>query len=156
MVKIGLVGCGMWGRNLARNLAQLDVLAAVADRTDENAVAFATQFNSRKSDWDAMLADASIDGVVIATAAPSHDQLAIAALQAGKHVYVEKPLSLSLAGAISIAKAAQMTGRQVMVGHLIRYHAAFRELQEQIRCRRNWQIAAYSGEPAGDGAYSQY
>ena len=56
MVKIGLVGCGMWGRNLARNLAQLDVLAAVADRTDENAAAFAAQFNSRKSDWDAMLA----------------------------------------------------------------------------------------------------
>ena len=132
MVKIGLVGCGMWGRNLARNLAQLDVLAAVADRTDENAAAFAAQFNNRKRDWDAILADASIDGVVIATAAPSHDQLAIAALQAGKHVYVEKPLSLSLAGAISIAKAAQMTGRQVMVGHLIRYHAAFRELQEQI------------------------
>ena len=44
MVKIGLVGCGMWGRNLARNLAQLDVLAAVADRTDENAAAFAAQF----------------------------------------------------------------------------------------------------------------
>ena len=132
MVKIGLVGCGMWGRNLARNLAQLDVLAAVADRTDENAAAFAAQFNSHKSDWDAMLADASIDGVVIATAAPSHDQLAIAALQAGKHVYVEKPLSLSLTGATSIAKAAQMTERQVMVGHLIRYHAAFRELQEQI------------------------
>ena len=81
MVKIGLVGCGMWGRNLARNLAQLDVLAAVADRTDENAAAFAAQFNSRKSDWDAMLADASIDSVVIATAAPSHGQLAIAALQ---------------------------------------------------------------------------
>jgi UDP-2-acetamido-3-amino-2,3-dideoxy-glucuronate N-acetyltransferase len=132
MVKIGLVGCGMWGRNLARNLAQLDVLAAVADRTDENAAAFAAQFNSRKSDWGAMLADASIGGVVIVTAAPSHDQLAIAALQAGKHVYVEKPLSLSLAGATNIAKAAQMTGRQVMVGHLIRYHAAFRELQEQI------------------------
>ena len=53
MVKIGLVGCGMWGRNLARNLAQLDVLAAVADRTDENAAAFAAQFNSRKSDWGA-------------------------------------------------------------------------------------------------------
>jgi UDP-2-acetamido-3-amino-2,3-dideoxy-glucuronate N-acetyltransferase len=108
------------------------VLAAVADRTDENAAAFATQFNILKSDWNAMLADTSIDGVVIATAAPSHDQLAITALQAGKHVYVEKPLSLSLAGATGIAKAAQMTERQVMVGHLIRYHAAFRELQEQI------------------------
>ena len=132
MIKIGLIGCGMWGRNLARNLAQLDALEAVADLADENATAFAAQFNSRKSDWGSILVDASIDGVVIATSAPSHDRLAIAALQAGKHVYVEKPLSLSLAGAKSIANAAQKAGQQVMVGHLVRYHAAFRELQQQV------------------------
>ena len=96
MTKIGLIGCGMWGRNLARNLAQLNVLAAVADRHDGNAAEFAAQFNSQKRGFDAILADPSIDGVVIATPAPSHDQLAIAALQAGKHTYVEKPLSLSL------------------------------------------------------------
>ena len=129
MTKIGLIGCGMWGRNLARNLAQLDVLSAVADRHDENAAEFASQFNSQKRDFDAILADPSIDGVVIATPAPSHDQLAIATLQAGKHVYVEKPLSLTLVGAKSIAKAAEKAGRQVMVGHLIRYHAAFCKLQ---------------------------
>ena len=82
MTKIGLIGCGMWGRNLARNLAQLNVLAAVADRHDGNAAEFAAQFNSQKRGFDAILADPSIDGVVIATSAPSHDQLAIAALKA--------------------------------------------------------------------------
>ncbi len=132
MTKIGLIGCGMWGRNLARNLAQLDVLAAVADRNDESAAEFAAQFNSQKRDFDSILADASIDGVAIATSALSHDQLAISALQAGKHVYVEKPLSLTLVGATSIADAAEKAGRRVMVGHLIRYHAAFCELQAQV------------------------
>ena len=132
MTKIGLIGCGMWGRNLARNLAQLDVLAAVADRNDENAAEFAAQFNSHKRDFDTILADTSIDGIAIATSALSHDQLAIAALQAGKHVYVEKPLSLTLVGATSIADAAKKAGRRVMVGHLIRYHAAFCELQAQV------------------------
>ena len=132
MTKIGLIGCGMWGRNLARNLAQLDVLAAVADRNDESAAEFAAQFNSQKRDFDTILADASIDGVAIATSALSHDQLAISALQAGKHVYVEKPLSLTLVGATSIADAAEKAGRRVMVGHLIRYHAAFCELQAQV------------------------
>ena len=132
MTKIGLIGCGMWGRNLARNLAQLDVLAAVADRHDENAAEFAAQFNSQKRDFDTILTDTSIDGVAIATSASSHDQLAIAALQAGKHVYVEKPLSLTLVGATSIANAAEKAGRRVMVGHLIRYHAAFCELQAQV------------------------
>ncbi len=132
MTKIGLVGCGMWGRNLARNLAQLDVLLAVADHNDENAAECAAQFNSQKREFNAILADTSIDGVVIATPAPSHEKLAIAALKAGKHVYVEKPLSLSIHGATSIAKAAEKAGRQVMVGHLIRYHAAFCELQEKV------------------------
>ena len=132
MTKIGLIGCGMWGRNLARNLQQLDVLAAVADRHDENAAEFAAQFNSQKHDFDAILADPSIDGVVIATSAPSHEHLAIVALHAGKHVFVEKPLSLTFVGATSIAKAAEEAGRQVMVGHLIRYHAAFCELQARV------------------------
>ena len=132
MIKIGLIGCGMWGRNLARNLSQLGVLAAVADQKDENAATFAAQFSSHKMDWKSLLADASIDGVVIATSARSHDQLAISALRANKHVYVEKPLSLSLVGANNIANAAQKAKKQVMVGHLILYHAAFRELQKQV------------------------
>ena len=132
MTKIGLIGCGMWGKNLARNLAQLNVLVAVSDRYDDKAAKFAKQFNNKNLDFDAILADPSIDGVVIATSAISHDKLAIAALQAGKHVYVEKPLSLTLVGATSIANAAEKAGKRVMVGHLIRYHAAFCELQAQV------------------------
>ena len=122
----------MWGRNLARNLAQLDVLAAVADRNAGHAEEFGTTFIAKPLDVDALIDDKTIDGIVIATAAPSHDTLAIAALTAGKHVYVEKPLSLTLAGAIAIQDAATAAKKQVMVGHLIRYHAAFIELQKQL------------------------
>ena len=107
MIKIGLIGCGVWGRNLARNLAQLGVLAAVSDRHDEKAAEFAAQFQSKKCDFDAVLADSTIDGIVIATSAPSHDSLAIASLQASKNVYIEKPLSLTLNGAYCIANAAK-------------------------------------------------
>jgi len=102
MMNIGLIGCGMWGRNLARNLAQLGVLAAVADRHAENAAEFGSAFAAKPVDVDTLIHDEAIDGIVIATAAPSHDALAIAALSAGKHIYVEKPLSLSLAGAKAI------------------------------------------------------
>ena len=133
MIKIGLIGCGMWGRNLARNLAQLGVLASVADRLDENAAAFSAQFGAVAQPTDAVINDPSLHGIVICSAAPSHDELAIAALKAAKHVYVEKPLSLSLAGATAIADVAKQAGRQVMVVHLIRYHAAFIELQSQLR-----------------------
>jgi UDP-2-acetamido-3-amino-2,3-dideoxy-glucuronate N-acetyltransferase len=137
MTKIGLIGCGMWGRNLARNLAQLGVLTAVADKSARHAADFASQFGLEARPInampiDTMLADATIEGIVIASAAPSHVELAVASLQAKKHVYVEKPLALDLAGAKAIAAAAAAHGKQVMVGHLIRYHAAFIELQTQI------------------------
>lgn len=122
----------MWGRNLARNLAQLDVLAAVADQNTDSSIDFASAFAVTPMAVDALINDETIDGIVIATAAPSHDALAIDGLAAGKHIYVEKPLSLTLAGARSIQDAAIAAKKQVMVGHLIRYHAAFIELQKQV------------------------
>jgi len=122
----------MWGRNLARNLAQLDVLAAVADQHTDSSIDFASAFAVTPLAVDALINDETIDGIVIATAAPSHDALAINGLAAGKHIYVEKPLSLTLAGARSIQDAAIAAKKQVMVGHLIRYHAAFIELQKQV------------------------
>ena len=91
MTNIGLIGCGMWGRNLARNLAQLEVLASVADRHTKNAAEFGSAFAAKSIDVDTLIDDESIDGIVIATAAPSHDSPAIAELAAGKHIYVEKP-----------------------------------------------------------------
>ncbi len=132
MAKIGLIGCGVWGNNLARNLVHLDALVAVADRNAKAADEFASAFNVTAMSVDKLIENKNIDGIVIATGAASHDELALAGLMATKHIYIEKPLSLSLAGALAIRAAAKSAQRQVMVGHLIRYHAAFIELQKQL------------------------
>ena len=122
----------MWGRNLARNLAHLGVLGGVADLVPAQAEGFAAEFNVSAMDTDTLIEGAGLDGVVIATAAPTHRELACRALAAGLHVFVEKPLALDLAEAEAIAATAHAAGRQVMVGHLIRYHDAFLALQDQL------------------------
>ena len=132
MAKIGLIGCGMWGQNLARNLAELSALTAVVDQNAEASKRFASTFNVTALSNEELINCKEIDGIVISTSAASHDTLAVAALMAGKHIYVEKPLSLSFAGASAIQNAAKNANKQVMVGHLIRYHAAFIELQKQL------------------------
>ena len=132
MTRIGLIGCGMWGRNLARNLAALGVLAGVADRYPDRAGDFAGEFGTSHVPVDELLAGHDLDGVVIASAAPTHAELACRALECGLHAYVEKPFALTLAEADRMAAAATKADRQLMVGHLIRYHDAFRELESQI------------------------
>ena len=72
MVNIGLIGCGMWGRNLARNLAQLEALAAVADRHAENAAEFGSAFAAKPVDVDTLIHDESIDGIVMVIPALAH------------------------------------------------------------------------------------
>ena len=132
MTRIGLIGCGMWGRNLARNLAALGRLAAVADRHADRADNFAAEFGTASRSVEALLTGDGIDGVVIASAAPTHADLACRALAGGRHVYVEKPFAMTLEEAETMAAAASASDRQLMVGHLIRHHDAFRELQEQV------------------------
>ena len=132
MTRIGLIGCGMWGRNLARNLASLGVLAAVADQNGDRAAGFADEFDTAAMQVPSLLTEADLDGVVIATAAPTHADLALKALATGRHVYVEKPFAMTLDEAERMAAAAAAAGRQIMVGHLIRYHDAFCELQSQV------------------------
>jgi len=132
MTRIGLIGCGMWGRNLARNLAALGSLAAVADQHTDRADAFASEFGTERRSVDDLMTDDGIDGVVIASAAPTHAELACQALENGRHVYVEKPFAMTLEEAETMAAAASGNGRQLMVGHLIRHHDAFCELQDQL------------------------
>ena len=136
MARTGLIGCGMWGRNLARNLSQLGALASVADRDAENAAAFADEFGGKADSIDAVLEQHDLDGIIIATPAFTHADLACRALAAGRHVYVEKPLAMSLDEANRIAAAARDARRVVMVGHLIRYHLAFITLQQEIASGR--------------------
>lgn len=130
--RIALIGCGMWGRNIARNLSSLGSLAGVGDSNLKAAKSFADEFNASLMSFDAAIADPNIDGIAIVTSAPSHVDLAVPALNAGKAVYIEKPLALNLDDAELIAKAAKDNNQPVMVGHLIRHHAAFQELLSRV------------------------
>ena len=132
MANIALIGCGMWGRNIARNLAGLGALSCVHDAIEERDHSFASQFDSPHRSFEALLDDESVNGIMIASNANTHKDVAIKVLEAGKQVFIEKPMALTLADAELIAKAVDRTGNQVMVGHLIRYHPAFQTLQQQI------------------------
>ena len=130
--QIALLGCGLWGRNIARNLAALNALYAVSDLNADAAQAFADEFNAEVMSFDDILNDPAVDGLAIVTSAPTHAKLAVAALNAGKAVYIEKPLALTVEDAETIAKAAEDNAKHVMVGHLIRHHAAFQKLLSMV------------------------
>jgi predicted dehydrogenase len=79
------------------------------------------------------LGDANVDAVAVATDAPTHHALALAALKAGKHVLVEKPLAMSSADAAELVALARRLGRKLMVGHVLEYHPAVRYLEKMVR-----------------------
>ena len=94
------------GRNIARNCANLGLLHSVVDTDPERAGEFAASFSCQAMGFEAVCTDNDIAGVMISASA-THEALAITALQAGKHVFIEKPMALSLAAAENIKKAAR-------------------------------------------------
>jgi predicted dehydrogenase len=132
MARIAQIGCGHWGRNLARNFAELGALAAVVDGDAATAAAMAQAHGAVAMDFDAVLADPAIDGVALATPAPTHVAMALQAIAAGKHVYVEKPLALNPADARTVINAAKAAGVILMVGHLLQYHPVFIAMRAMV------------------------
>ncbi len=128
-----VVGVGYWGKNLARNFAELGALAAIVDMNTGAAAAVSSQTGAEVRTLDAVLGDPQIEGVVIATRAESHYAVAEAALAAGKHVFVEKPLVLDEAEGAALISQAENGGRVLMVGHLLRYHPLFRRMLDLAR-----------------------
>ena len=131
-MKVGLVGCGYWGKNLLRNFFELDALGAVCDALPahrELARSMApgvTLF----SDYQELL-DSDVDGIAIATPAVTHFDMAMQAIAAGKDVFVEKPLSLNVAQGLELVKNKR--DRILMVGHILEYHPACVKLVELTR-----------------------
>lgn len=117
---------------MARCFADLGALAAVVDHSPDKAAALAARYGCRVLDFEGVLADPSIDAVAIATQPIWHGALTRAALAAGKHVFVEKPLTLDIGEAETLAAAAEASGRILMVGHLLQYHAAFTALRDLV------------------------
>jgi UDP-2-acetamido-3-amino-2,3-dideoxy-glucuronate N-acetyltransferase len=131
--RIAVIGVGYWGKNLVRNFADLGALAALTDPDRETAAALGDKYGAAVLDWPAVLCNGGIDGVAIAAPAELHARLAREALEAGKHVFVEKPLALAVAEAEAIARLAERQDRRLMVGHLLQYHPAFTALRELVR-----------------------
>lgn len=132
-VRVGVVGSGYWGRNLVRNFAELGSLACICDANAEVASSLAALYASRPMAFDELLADASIPAVAIAAPAALHADLARAALRAGKHVFVEKPLALRVDDAEKLCDLAEARRLTLMVGHLLQYHPAFIKLHQLVR-----------------------
>jgi predicted dehydrogenase len=133
-VRVGVVGLGYWGPNLARNFDRLPdaELAWICDVSEEARARLAPSFpGARQSgELDELLADPSLDAVAVATHVPTHAELALRTLEAGKHCFVEKPLAQSVADAERVSEAARESGRVVMVGHLLEYHPGVEKLRE--------------------------
>lgn len=135
---VAAIGLGHWGKNLVRNLHALGALSAMHDVAPELRRQFAQLYPGVRvfDGFDGILADAAIAGVVIATPAATHGMLVRRALEAGKHVFVEKPLCLDVSEARELAALARRGGRVLMVGHLLLYHPAFRALHAAYEAGR--------------------
>ena len=129
---IAVIGCGHWGKNLARNFFELDVLGSVCDPNVSLAQKYARQYRVDNSSFSEIKNDPRIEGVVLAVPAPLHASLAIEAIEAGKNVYVEKPLAMDNIEAIQIIDAAKKHNVHLMVGHLLQYHPAFVMLRRLV------------------------
>ena len=135
-VRVGMAGLGRWGRHLLRNFATLpgsDLRWCCDPDPDVLAQQAAAYPNARPTtSFDDLLDDAELEAVVLATPVPTHHALARQALEAGKHVFVEKPMTFSAAEARDLRDVVQRTGGTLMVGHLLRYHPAVVKLRELI------------------------
>lgn len=131
--KIALIGSGYWGKNLVRTLHALAALECVCDIRDEALSGIEAEFQVRTTrDPDAVLADRSIRGIVIATPAADHYNMVRKCLLHDKDVYVEKPLALHVEEGQKLVALASERKRILMVGHILEYHPAVRELKRLI------------------------
>lgn len=133
MTKIVQIGCGHWGKNLTRNFAQIEALAGVVDGHLETAAKMAADHDVLVMTFDEAIADPTVDGISLATPAETHAALATRALEAGKHVYVEKPLALAIDDASALIALADRLDRRLMVGHLLQYHPVFLALKSHVQ-----------------------
>ena len=138
MMRFGVVGAGgYWGPNWVRVLSQLKSLGAVCDHDAEHLKNIVERFELESSPvkifdtYDAMLA-LDLDGVFIVTPPATHAELAVKALEANKHVFVEKPLADNLEQCYKIKFESERLNRIVMVGHTFIYHPAVRQFRKSL------------------------
>ena len=133
-LRIGQAGLGEWGRNLARNFADLAELAWISDPAEGKRDEFSPRYPQARwaESFEEMLDDPALDAVVVATPVPTHYELATQALQAGKHVFVEKPPAMTGSEIDELVAIAEERDLVLMPGHLLLYHPGVQKLKELI------------------------
>ena len=130
---IAVVGCGHWGKNLVRNFAELKSLSSVCDPNTKLAQRYADDYEVDNLSFTEILKSQTIEGVVLAVPAPLHADMAIEAMNAGKHIFVEKPLAMNCKEAERMIICAEKNNVKLMVGHLLQYHPVFSALKEIVQ-----------------------
>jgi predicted dehydrogenase len=136
VVKVALIGAGNWGKNLLRTFHQMSGadLSRCCDADVDRCRARLNGFQGIEITGDPsdVFDDDAIDAVAIATPVPTHYELARRAIESGKDVLVEKPMTLSLEDAVSLVEAAEERDRILMVGHLLEYHPCVERMKELL------------------------
>ena len=134
-LRVGQAGLGEWGKNLARNFAELAELRWLSDPAEGKRDEFGARYPEARwaESFEEMLADPELDAVVIATPVPTHYELAKHALEAGKHVFVEKPPAMTTARDRR-ARPGRGSERELvlMPGHLLLYHPGVVKLKQLV------------------------
>jgi predicted dehydrogenase len=136
MIKLAVVGYGYWGPNLVRNIcdcARAD-LAAVCDASPERLAVAAGRYPAARmsTSFADVLSDPQVDAVAIATPVSTHFELAMAALKAGKHVLLEKPMTRTVAEAVQLVETADRLGLTLLTDHTFIYTEAVRAMRDLI------------------------
>jgi len=143
-LKIGMIGFGYWGPNLVRNFtaASTTHVVAIADQDEARRKTASAQYPWAKTHADAaaVFADPEIDAVALATPLFTHYPLAKLALEAGKHVLIEKPLATSVAECNELAALAEKNNLMLMVDHTFVFTGAVRKIHELIEAGQLGQI----------------
>lgn len=131
---LALIGAGYWGKNLARNFHALGALHTLCDNQEAVLGTYGEEYAGvrKATRVEEVLLDPAITQVAIAAPAASHYRLARAVLEAGKDVFIEKPICLDLVEARELVERAAAGGRVLMVGHLLQYHPLVQELHALV------------------------
>ena len=132
--RVAQAGLGEWGKNLARNFADLADLAWLCDPANGKRGEFEARYPQARwaETFEEMLEDPTLDAVVVATPVPTHFELAKRALEAGKHVFVEKPPAMTRAEIDELVAIAAERDLVLMPGHLLLYHPGVQKLKELV------------------------
>ena len=132
-LNIALIGCGNWGKNIARNLYQMGYLACIYDKDIKLSKKLSNEYSLPTLELTKIFKDQNINAVVVSSPAITHKDIAVEALKNDKDVFIEKPFCLSLPDAQKLSELATNKNRILMVGHLLNYHNAFIKMKELVR-----------------------